>query len=65
MITQIDIDTTRRLLAQREARAIKYIMDEVEYIAWKMGDISRARAQRLIIAARQGLTTADVKRNTR
>jgi hypothetical protein len=66
-LTQQDLDVTRRLLEQfhtnRPAAAAQ--MTDVEYIAFRMGGISRNRAQRLIYAARQNKTTTDVRSATR
>lgn len=63
-IKQIDIDATRELLAVYPDH-IQTQMSEVEWVAMRLGDISRSRAERLIIAARQGKTTAEVRQSRR
>lgn len=70
-ITQQDIETVRRLLAEH-AQAVETetppqgkgwrLMTDEEFVARKLGDISRGRARRLIIAARQNKTTEDIRK---
>jgi hypothetical protein len=62
MITARDIEVVNRLLAEYAAGAVNPWMDEIEFVARRLGDISRNRATRLIIAARQGITTQDLQR---
>lgn len=59
-ITQQDIDTVNRLLAEYRQTAVNPWMTEEEYVARQLGDISRNRAQRLLVATRQGKTTKDL-----
>jgi hypothetical protein len=60
-LTQKDLDVTRRLLVlYRHSPAIAAVMGEVEYVAWRLGGLSTGRAKRLIWAARQNVTTAEV-----
>lgn len=63
MITLQDLVVVRGLLdAYRTKPTIQAVMSEGEYVARQLGDISRGRAQRLIIAARQGIATRDLPR---
>jgi len=59
-ITREDIEACRKLLAVHAET--QTCMTEEEYIARKLGDISRNRAARLIIATRQNITTRELKR---
>src|SRR5262245_32953353 len=65
MITQKDIEVVRRLLDEHEQAVAALVQDETEYVARQLGDISRARARRLIYAARQGVATRDLPRRRR
>jgi len=59
------IELTRAFLATyKDSPTMTATMSETEYIAFRFGGISRLRAARLVTAARQDKTTADVRRQT-
>lgn len=64
-ITQQDIEVVRQLLNVYETMAVRHGMDETEFIAFKLGGISTPRAQRLIIATRQNVTTKTLQTRQR
>jgi hypothetical protein len=60
-ITREDIETCRRLLATYAQRPdIRIIMGEEEYVSRNL-NLSRGRTRRLIVAARQDITTNEVR----
>lgn len=63
-ITKDQLALTREFLSQYTASpTTRSLMDEAAYVvAFRFGSITRRRAERLVVAARQDMTTTDVRR---